>query len=221
MRRVHWWSQIQVAGKRGRSVVRAGIPLTAGPHVLRVVCDTNGPFGWFGNLNYFRWFVPGPNSPPSVQVTSPADGANFTAPATIGLGATASNLDGSVTQVAFYAGSSLVGTDTTSPFTASWTNVPVGNYSLTAVATDNAGASTTSGAVTVGVVVPPSSTPFGTAAAIPGVVEAENFDGGRGDCLPRSDDGQYSRQVSPTDVDVETTSDVSGGHSLGYMGAGE
>ena len=181
--------------------------------MLRVVLDTKGPTGWVGNLNYFRWTTPGINTFPSVQVTSPADGANFTAPATIGLGATASDLDGSVTQVAFYAGSSLVGTDTTSPFTASWTNVPVGNYSLTAVATDNAGASTTSGAVTVRVVVPPSSTPFGTAAAIPGVVEAENFDeGGEGIAYHDLTMGNTPGKYRQTDVDVETTSDVGGGY---------
>ena len=205
-----------------QTISRPGIALTAGSHVLRVVLDTKGPTGWVGNLNYFRWTSPGINTFPSVQVTSPADGANFTAPATIGLGATASDLDGSVTQVAFYAGSSLIGTDTTSPFTASWTNVPVGNYSLTALATDNAGASTTSGAVTVHVVVPPSSTPFGTAAAIPGVVEAENFDeGGEGIAYHDLTIGNTPGKYRQTDVDIETTSDVGGGYSLGYMGAGE
>ena len=44
------------------------------------------------------------------------------------LGATAADVDGSVTQVAFYAGSTLLGVDTTSPYTFSWNNVPAGDY---------------------------------------------------------------------------------------------
>jgi len=64
----------------------------------------------------------------------------------VALSASASDFDGSVTTVAFYNGSALLGTDTTSPYTFSWNNVPPGDYSLTAIATDDAGATTTSGA---------------------------------------------------------------------------
>jgi hypothetical protein len=46
--------------------------------------------------------------------------------------------------VDFYAGSTLLGTDTTSPYGLSWNNVVAGSYSLTAVARDNAGATTVS-----------------------------------------------------------------------------
>jgi len=41
---------------------------------------------------------------PTVSLTNPANGAAFTAPATINLGAAAADMDGSVTNVAFYAG---------------------------------------------------------------------------------------------------------------------
>src|SRR5207249_3611802 len=119
-----------------RSVLMGCIPLSAGTHVMRVVIDTNGPLGYFGNLNYFRWTPPGFNNPPSVSLTAPANGANYFAPASIALNANASDPDGSVTQVAFYAGTSLLGTDTTSPFAFTWNSVPAGGYSLTAVATD-------------------------------------------------------------------------------------
>ena len=132
-----------------QTISRPGIPLTAGPHLLRVVIDSNGPTGYLGNLNYLRWTTPGINAPPSVQLTSPANGANYSAPASVALSATASDIDGSVTQVAFYTGSMLLGIDTTSPFTFSWSNVPAGDYSLTAVATDDVGATATSGVATV------------------------------------------------------------------------
>jgi chitinase len=48
--------------------------------------------------------------------------------------------------VDFYAGAVLIGSDTTSPYSMSWSNVAAGTYALTAVARDNAGAMTVSGA---------------------------------------------------------------------------
>ena len=46
-------------------------------------------------------------------------------------------------------GRRTIGSDTSSPFQATWTNVQAGTYSLTAVATDNGNATTTSAAVTI------------------------------------------------------------------------
>jgi hypothetical protein len=89
------------------------------------------------------------NQPPIVSLTAPANGATFTAPATITVSATASDSDGTVTKVDFFAGATLIATDTTSPYGISWTNVAAGTYSLTAVATDNGGATRTSAAVTI------------------------------------------------------------------------
>ncbi len=102
------------------------------------------------------------NQPPSVSLTAPASGATFTAPGTIAMAASASD-DGSVSQVQFFAGSTLLGTDTSSPYTYSWTNVAAGSYSLTAVARDNQGATRTSAAVPVTVTAstgPPTKAVF-------------------------------------------------------------
>jgi hypothetical protein len=84
------------------------------------------------------------NQPPSVSLTSPASGAVFTAPATVPLTATASDADGSIARVDFYSGTTLIDSDTSSPYSVSWTNVPAGAYALTAVARDNGGATTVS-----------------------------------------------------------------------------
>ncbi|HTI38813.1 MAG TPA: Ig-like domain-containing protein [Vicinamibacterales bacterium] len=89
------------------------------------------------------------NKAPSVALTSPASGATFTAPATVSLSANASDRDGTVARVDFYNGSALIGTASSSPYTVTWKNVPAGTYSVTAVATDNLFASTTSPAVSV------------------------------------------------------------------------
>jgi hypothetical protein len=40
----------------------------------------------------------------------------------------------------------MIGSDTTAPYAMSWNNVPAGTYALTALARDNAGAITVSGA---------------------------------------------------------------------------
>ena len=93
--------------------------------------------------------APTSNQPPAVSLTAPANGATFTAPATITVSADASDSDGSIAKVDFFAGTTLIGTDTTSPYSISWSNVLAGTYSLTAVATDNAGAPTTSAARSV------------------------------------------------------------------------
>lgn len=90
-----------------------------------------------------------PNTPPTVSITSPASGATFTAPASITIDASAADSDGTVTQVDFYQGAALLGTDTTAPFSFTWTGVASGIYSLTAKATDNLGAATTSSPVSV------------------------------------------------------------------------
>src|SRR6185369_14784387 len=84
------------------------------------------------------------NNPPTVSITSPANGATFTSPANITINANASDSDGTVSKVDFYQGTTLLGTDTTSPYSFAWNNVGVGSYALTARATDNSGAVATS-----------------------------------------------------------------------------
>ena len=89
------------------------------------------------------------NQAPSVSLTSPTSGATFTEPATISLQATASDPDGTVVQVDFTQGGTLLGSATASPYSIAWSNVAAGSYTLTAVATDDQGASTTSSPVTI------------------------------------------------------------------------
>ncbi|GGM34867.1 glycoside hydrolase family 6 protein [Dactylosporangium sucinum] len=86
---------------------------------------------------------------PVVSLTSPTSGSTFTAPATVGLAASASAPGSTVSKVEFYNGTTLLGTDTSSPYTFSWTNVATGSYSLTAKAYNAANVSTTSTAVSI------------------------------------------------------------------------
>jgi RHS repeat-associated protein len=95
-----------------------------------------------------RRFIP--NAPPTVSMTSPATGANFTAPASVALTATAADSDGTIQKVEFFhGGNNLIATVTNAPYSVSWTGVPQGAYVLTAVATDNQNATTTSAPVNI------------------------------------------------------------------------
>ena len=90
---------------------------------------------------------PPSNQPPSVSLTT--NGASFTSPAKISLAATAADPDGTVTRVEFFNGATRLGEDTTAPYTTQWNTGAAGSYTLTARATDNAGATTTSSPVTI------------------------------------------------------------------------
>jgi hypothetical protein len=90
-----------------------------------------------------------PNNPaPSVNLTAPASGTTYNAPATVSITANASD-NGSVAKVEFFNGNTKLGEDTSSPYAYTWTNVAAGSYSITARATDNEGASTTSSPVSI------------------------------------------------------------------------
>src|SRR5262245_497984 len=86
---------------------------------------------------------PPPNAPPTVAITSPANGATFNAPANVTVNATASDSNGTVTVVDFFRNGMLVGSDTTAPYSFTNTALPAGNYTLQARATDNGGATAT------------------------------------------------------------------------------
>jgi hypothetical protein len=92
------------------------------------------------------------NPPPAVSLTAPLSATVYAAPATISLVAAASDANGSVSKVEFFAGTTLLGSDTTAPYTFTWSNVPAGTYALTARATDNGGAVGTSAAASISVV---------------------------------------------------------------------
>lgn len=89
------------------------------------------------------------NQAPTVSITSPANGASYTAPANVVINATAADADGKIAKVEFYNGSTLIGTDTTSPYSYTIGNAPAGTYSVKAVAYDDDGATATSTTATV------------------------------------------------------------------------
>jgi hypothetical protein len=113
------------------------------------------------------------NQSPVVSLASPANGATFTAPASISFSATASDADGTIAQVDFYANGTIVRTVTASPYSFSWTNVGAGDYSIMAVARDNRGATTVSS--TRDIIVSPAGLPT-TAVFVPSSNDATAVD---------------------------------------------
>ena len=112
------------------------------------------------------------NLPPVVGIVSPTNGAVFNAPANISLIAKATDPGGSVTNVEFFAGATDLGRGlpvvldplglngvTGLVYFFNWQNVPTNSYTLTAVATDNGGLSTTSPPVNITVQLPPTNLP--------------------------------------------------------------
>jgi len=117
-----------------------------------------------------------PNEPPKVSMVSPPDGAVIPGPTDIRLVAAAADVDGWVKSVEFFEGTNSLGIVHNPPivvdpnralglvdfemefrrpiypFQLTWSNVPPGNYVLTAVATDNDGASTKSDPVEIKVI---------------------------------------------------------------------
>jgi plastocyanin len=112
-------------------------------------CTIHFQFGMTGTI-----IVSGvANVPPTVSITNLSSGAVFAAPANVTIRATASDSDGSVTNVQFRVGSAVVGNATAAPYAATTNNLPAGNYTLSAVASDNKGAMTTN-SVAISVVTP-------------------------------------------------------------------
>jgi hypothetical protein len=85
-----------------------------------------------------------PEPPPSVSVTTPMTGGIITAGQSVTVTATASSPSGTIAKVQFYENGILFGTETSPPYTATFTPLSAGVYTLTAIATDNAGETTTS-----------------------------------------------------------------------------
>ena len=114
-------------------------------------------------LGYIEWtnqnFWATAQTQITVDMTSPTDGQEFTAPATIDLAASASSEAGSITRVEFYrrnnnGSATLIATDTAAPYQTQLTGVGVGTYRYFARATDSTNAVAESDPVLVNVLLP-------------------------------------------------------------------
>ncbi len=118
------------------------------------------------------------NPPPAVTLTGPTGTETYAAPGTITLTATASDRDGgTISSVTFYNGTTPIGTDNTAPYSVQWSNVPAGNYTVHAKATDNGGVTSSSNTVNIAVNSANSNLALnrpGTASSVTGSFAASN-----------------------------------------------
>ena len=141
-------TQVWSATTTGPSYTATWTPTVADIYTLTAtVTDTGGATGVSPGVALTA------DRAPAVSATS--DRGSYPTPATVHLTATATDADGTVQNVAFYANGSSLGAGTAAganTFTLTWlTNTP-GTYAVTAKATDNLGGSTTSAPLTVTIV---------------------------------------------------------------------
>ncbi|HEY1164071.1 MAG TPA: carbohydrate-binding protein [Chitinophaga sp.] len=180
-------------GFQGWQTVSVNTPaLTTGVKTLRIAMDAADL-----NINYLTFAIAGSGgSAPQVNITSPANNAAFFDNADIVIKANATDTDGTINKVEFFQGATKLGEDATSPYEYTWIGVGVGNYSLTAEATDNQGLVTTSAAVPIVVNAIPAL------KTIPGRIEAEDYDAMSG-------------------IGTEGTGDTGGGQNVGWVNTGD
>ena len=165
------------------------------------------------------------NQPPAVSLSAAATASTGVA---LPLEATASDADGQIVRVSFHDGSTLLGVDTTAPYTWAWTPTTAGTRSLTAQATDDRGATTTSATMSVAVsspaadTQPPAVTLLSPAPLATGLAGTITFSVGASDNMGVAQvelqvDGVPAATFSgpgPHSTPVDTTAHASGQHVL-------
>lgn len=96
---------------------------------------------------------------PTVSVTSPVGGTQLPVNTPAVVIATAADSDGNIASVQFFANTVSIGSSSVYPYNVTWTPTSLGNYALTAQATDNSGNAVTSVGVQITVTDPASVLP--------------------------------------------------------------
>lgn len=161
---------------------------------------------------------------PYVNIVGPQNNSSFSANSNITLDANATIQEGNITKVEFYQEAMKIGEAYVSPYQMTWNNVLPGNYRITCTAYSNTGLNSISDTIIVKVGSNIVTSPYGgTAAQVPGTIEAENFDlGGQGNAYYDSDaqnSGGLYRAFEG--VDIETCSDIGGGYDVGWTQSNE
>ncbi|HVD96827.1 MAG TPA: carbohydrate-binding protein, partial [Cytophagaceae bacterium] len=103
----------------------------------------------------------------------------------------------------------------------SGTPTAAGTYNATVTATNSGGSGNK--AVTITITAPATNTPYGGVAwPIPGKIEAENYDlGGQNIAYNDSETANQGGVYRTDGVDIQATTDVSGGYNVGWTADGE
>lgn len=110
------------------------------------------------------------NPPPVVSLSVAPSQVRYPAGSTITINANATDSHG-VQYVNFFYGSTYLGTDSSPPFSYTWTNVPAGNHVLSALAVDGLGAGAGAPNLNITVVTPTTVTLRNTTGGYSGMVD--------------------------------------------------
>jgi M6 family metalloprotease-like protein len=159
---------------------------TGGFRYIRYISPLDG-WGNVSEIEFYGSVIPAQNESPIVVITSPEYGSAFTSPAQITISATATDPDGSIARVEFYAGENLLIRDSIAPYSYIVSNLPAGTYNFTAKAFDNLGESsiftvsnivvTNNQVPTVSITSPVTNASFAAPATINIDAEATDIDG--------------------------------------------
>ncbi len=129
---------LQVTGAPPESFF-ADIPPTDGVYIyyLPYVYNNPGTFSFSDEFDNPVTVTVNPIQPLSVTITAPTNNAVFTAPATFTVTAVPAGGATPYAEMQFFVGTNLAGVAYSAPFTSTVTNLPVGNYNISAVVTDN------------------------------------------------------------------------------------
>jgi glucose/arabinose dehydrogenase len=108
------------------------------------------------NVTYTATYIEVANARPVVSLTAPASGASAQVNTAVTVSADATDADGTIQHVQFFDGTTSIGVDDTNPYSITWTPTTTGTRNLTARATDNLNAQTTSAPVSFTVTPPPN-----------------------------------------------------------------
>ncbi|WP_169513465.1 Ig-like domain-containing protein [Flexithrix dorotheae] len=79
------------------------------------------------------------NALPTVSISTPQDSEYFGKGTNLEISAVAEDTDGTIAEVQFFYGETLIGSDETAPFAVTWENLPAGEHELTAKVIDDNG----------------------------------------------------------------------------------
>lgn len=153
----------------------------------------------------------GGNNPPSVNITSPSNGQNFSPGSNVSVGVSASDSDGSVVKYQIFVNGVLVDTDGSFFTPHPINNISAGSYAIKATVTDNDGATaSTTVNITVGGSTTPPPPPSGGGGITFYLVNAiTNTDKGP---MPNGNNIAF-----PTNINIRAASSFSGTKSVYFM----
>jgi len=175
------------------------------------------------NLDHWTFYSSGP----IVSLTSPQSSDIIYAGDKITIAATATPQEGTITQVEFFVNGTPIAVDNSAPYSTTYTIGAADKYTIEATATDSNGDESTDELIITARI--PQGPYGGTAHAVPGTIQCENYDvGGNGFAYFDESEGNTggAQYRIDEDVDIEKCTDSlagipNGEYNIGYGTAGE